>query len=470
MANIAVVGAAGYVGLAYSVSLAAFGHRVIGVDRDPGRIWMLNDGVAPIHEPELPELLQRGLATGLLTFTTDYATAIPPAEFVFICVGTPSTETGAADTSAIVAAATAIARQSKGRTIVVNKSTMPVGSAQFVADILAEHAPSGVTFTVVSNPEFLREGSAIYDIFHPDRIVLGADDLDAAHAVGDLYNTLNAAILITQPRTAEMVKYASNAFLATKISFINEVALICDQLDADVDVVARGMGMDARITPRFLHAGLGFGGSCFPKDVRALAAMARENACDSPLLNAVLDINAGMRSHVIAKVRRRLGTLTGATIGLFGLSFKPETDDIREAPAISLIEELLAQEATVQATDPVANAHIAARFPEVRLAADAYGAAMSADAVILVTEWPAYRSLNLDRIANAMRGRLVVDGRNVLDPGKVASAGLVYEGIGRPRNEGAGTRITVLPGAEPLRAQPRPESVIDSHPLASRGD
>ncbi|HVL23776.1 MAG TPA: UDP-glucose/GDP-mannose dehydrogenase family protein [Thermomicrobiales bacterium] len=431
MSSIAVVGGAGYVGLAYSVLLADLGHHVVSIDTDPVRIGQLCQGIVPNHEPGLHALLHRTLASGRLRFSHEYASTIPDADFVFICVGTPSTASGAADTSAVTEAAQLIAQHAHGHTIVVNKSTMPVGSATYVADILAEHASPPATFDVVSNPEFLREGSAMNDIYHPDRIVLGSDDMDAAAAVGELYQSLGAPVLVTQARTAEMIKYASNAFLANKISFINEVATICEHLGADVSVVVHGMGLDSRISPHFLRPGIGFGGSCFPKDVRALAKMARDNGCDPALLTSVLSINDKMRARVIARIDAHLGGLAGKTLGILGLAFKPDTDDIREAPAIALIQALLAAGATVRATDPVAGRRAAAAVPEIQIARDAYGAATGADAVVLVTEWAEYRSLNMDRLANAMRGTLVVDGRNALDPATVTAAGLTYAGIGR---------------------------------------
>lgn len=461
MASVAVIGGAGYVGVAYSALLADLGHDVDSVDTDPVRIGLLCQGTAPNHEPGLQTVLERVLGAGRLRFTTDHARAVSGAEFVFICVGTPSTPSGAADTSAIAESARTIARFASGHTIVVNKSTMPVGSASFVADILAEHATKDATFSVVSNPEFLREGSAIQDIYHPDRIVLGADDADAAAAVGRLYQALDAPMVITHPRSAEMIKYASNAFLANKISFINEVATICEKLGADVTAVVHGMSLDARINPHFLRPGIGFGGSCFPKDVRALATMARENGCDPTLLDAVLEINQKMRARAIDKICSRLGTLDGKTIGVLGLAFKPDTDDTREAPAIALIGELLQAGATVRATDPVATRHVAQKFPDVFLARDAYGAAMGADAIVLVTEWNAYRTLDLDRIANAMRGRLVVDGRNAFDPAAIAAAGLIYEGIGRGAGAGLPTTSTTSVHMSPVIARSEATRVIN---------
>jgi UDPglucose 6-dehydrogenase len=450
LATIAVAGGAGYVGVSYSVLLADLGHQVTGLDKDPTRVAMLNQGQAPFHEPGLQEILERTLSNGNLRFSTDYVESVPGAEFILICVGTPSTPSGAADTSAITETAQMIARHATGHTIVVNKSTMPVGSVAFVADILAEHAAPGATFAVVSNPEFLREGSAIHDIFHPDRIVLGAADPQASTAVAALYSRIEAPILYTSPRAAEMIKYASNAFLANKISFINEVATICEHLGADVNDVVRGMGLDSRIGAQFLHPGIGFGGSCFPKDVRALAKMAEDNGCHPALLTTVLDINEAMRTRVLKKIEKHLGSLQGKTIGILGLAFKPHTDDIREAPALALIAELVKAGATVRATDPVAIRNASKVFPDVTFVRDAYSAAMGADAVVLVTEWDVYRQIDPDRLANAMRGNLVVDGRNALTPHEISGANLVYEGVGR----GAGMERATVTAVTSVQISP----------------
>jgi UDPglucose 6-dehydrogenase len=431
VSKIAVVGGAGYVGMTYAGAFAELGHESVGVDIDPTKVAMLNRGEPSIYEPGMADLLRRGLDAGRLRFTTDYATALPEADFAFICVGTPSTPSGGADLTAIAAAARAIARHGSGHTVIVNKSTMPVGSAQFVENIVAEHASNGSTFAVVSNPEFLREGSAVRDVFQPSRIVLGSTDDDAINRVAALYGPLGSPVLITDSRSAEMVKYASNAFLATKISFINEMAMICEQLDADVSVVANGMGLDDRIGAQFLRPGVGFGGSCFPKDVRALAAMAVEAGSHSLMLEAVLDINASMRSRVVEKLASHLGSIAGKTIALLGLAFKPDSDDIREAPALDVARALLDAGASVRATDPAAMHHVAAALPDVVLAPDAYAAAMGSDAVILMTEWSVYQSLDFERIANSMRGRTVIDGRNALEPADVVAAELVYEGFGR---------------------------------------
>ena len=432
MAKIGVIGGAGYVGLAYAAALTDMGYEVVGLDVDAAKVSALSHGQTPIFEPGLAELVQRGLASGRLSFTTDYAEAVPDADFVFISVGTPANAAGRANMAYVVAAARAVARHAQGHTVVVNKSTLPVGSVDLVTDILAEHANPGATFAVVANPEFLREGSAIHDIYHPDRIVLGSDDRVAAEQVASLYAPLDAPLLVTDPCSAEMIKYASNAFLAAKISFVNELAMICDRLGADVTVVARGMGMDSRIGPQFLQAGAGFGGSCFPKDLRALTSMAQESGLATDMLRAVETINLAARHQVITKLRTHLGDLTNMTIAVLGLAFKPDTDDVRESPAIAVMQDLLAIGANVRGTDPVAMPNVASILPELKLRPDAYAAVTGADAVVLMTEWAAYRTLDFDHLANAMRGQVVIDGRNALDPSVVVAAGLVYDGIGRP--------------------------------------
>jgi len=431
MAQIAIIGGAGYVGLTYAVAFTELGHEVVALDIDPTKVSTLLAGRSPIYAPGLDELLQRGLASGCLRFTTEYADAVPGADFAFLCVGTPTAADGGADMTYVRAAARSVAEHATGHVIVVNKSTVPVGSATLVAHILAEHAAPGATFAVVSNPEFVAEGVAIQDIFNPDRIVVGSDDPVAGLRVAALYAALNAPVVVTDPASAEMIKYASNAFLATKISFINEVAAICERLGADVTEVARGVGLDGRIGQRFLRAGAGFGGSCFPKDVRALGTMARHAGVEPRVLDAVLAVNASARDQVVAKVIELLGGVRGKTIAILGLAFKPDTDDVRDAPALDIIRRLVAAGARVKATDPVAMPHVARLLPEAELAADAYAAAADADAIVLVTEWAGYRGLDLARLAAAMRGRLVVDGRNALSPTAVAAAGLIYVGVGR---------------------------------------
>ena len=435
MSRVCVVGGGGYVGLGYAVALADLGNEVVGLDIAEDRVAALNAGRSPLYEPGLEELLGRNLAAGRLRFTVDYAAGVPAAEFVLLCTGTPSLADGEADLRQVRAAAAAVGRQLRPgrRTIVVNKSTMPVGSAELVAGIVAEHAPAGAEFRVVSNPEFLREGRVVHDILHPDRVVLGADDREAAEAVAALYAPLGAPILVTDHRSAEMIKYAANAFLATKISFINEVARLCERLGADVETVAEGMGLDPRIGPRFLRAGLGFGGSCFPKDVGALTRMADDAGLHPGLLRAVLEINADVRRRFARRAERLLGGLDGRVVAVWGLAFKEDTDDLRESPALAVIGMLLERGATVRAHDPAAMANAAARLPGVAMCATPYEAAAGADAVLVCTPWREFRQVDLGRVAAAMRGDLLLDGRNLYDPAAAAAAGLRYEGIGRGR-------------------------------------
>ena len=443
MSRICVVGGGGYVGLGYAVALADLGNDVVGLDIDEERVAALNAGRSPLYEPGLEELLGRNLAAGRLRFTADYAGAVPDADFVFLCTGTPSLADGEADLRQVRAAAAAVGiHLSPGRrTIVVNKSTMPVGSAELVARIVAEHAPPGADFRVVSNPEFLREGRVVHDILHPDRVVLGAEDPEAAEAVAALYAPLAAPILVTDHRSAEMIKYAANAFLATKISFINEVARLCERLGADVTTVAEGMGLDPRIGPRFLHAGLGFGGSCFPKDVGALTRMADDAGLHPGLLRAVLEINADVRRRFVRRAEQLLGGLDGRVVAVWGLAFKEDTDDLRESPALAVVEMLQERGAAVRAHDPAAMANAAPRLPAVTLCATPYVAAAGVDAVLVCTPWREFRQIDLARVAAAMRGDLLLDGRNLYDPAAVAAAGLRYEGIGR------GRIVASLPGS-----------------------
>lgn len=436
MATIAVAGT-GYVGLGTGVTFADLGNQVIGIDIDAEKVQQLSAGICPIFEPGLEELLTRNLKADRLRFTTDYAAAIPQADFVFICVGTPPGPLGGADMTFVRQAAHTIGRHlAPGRqTIVVNKSTMPIGSGDLVGAILSEEAAPGALYAVVSNPEFLREGSAVQDMFHPDRIVLGSPDRDAAEAVAELYKRLDSNVLVTDLRTAEMIKYASNAFLATKISFINEVAQICEQLGADVRTVAKGMGFDRRIGPLFLNAGIGFGGSCFPKDVQALEYMAAEANCHPQLLRAVLDINRDNRRRLVRTLDRLLGGVEGRVIALWGLAFKPNTDDLRDAPSLDIIADLNARGAAVQAYDPAAMGHARVLCPTVSFRETPYAAAEGADAVLLVTEWNEFKGVDLARVRDSMREAILLDGRNLYDPQEVAALGFTYRGIGLPAPE-----------------------------------
>jgi UDPglucose 6-dehydrogenase len=433
MAQIAVIGT-GYVGLGTGAVFADLGNQVVGVDIDAAKVAQLNAGQSPIFEPGLEDLLGRGRRSGRLVFTTDYAAAVPHADFVFICVGTPAAPHGGADMRFVRSAARTIGQHlSPGRrTIVVNKSTMPIGSGDLVGALLDECAPPGATFAVVANPEFLREGAAVRDMQHPDRIVLGSADRAAAAAVAGLYQALAAPTLVSDLRTAEMIKYAANAFLATKIAFINEVAHICEALGADVRQVAAGMGLDHRIGPHFLQAGIGFGGSCFPKDVKALEFMAEEADCHPQLLRAVLEINRDGPRAFVRKLDRLVDGLEGRTIAVWGLAFKPNTDDLREALSLAIIADLQARGARVRVYDPAAMAKARAVLPAVTFCTDAYAAAAGADAVALVTEWAEFRELDLARVRASMRQPVLVDGRNLYDPQALAALGFTYRGIGLP--------------------------------------
>ncbi len=431
MHNIAVVGV-GYVGLVTGAGFADLGNRVCCVDIDEQKIKILQAGDVPIYEPGLQEMIERNVKANRLSFTTDYAVALSEAEYVFIAVGTPEGVDGEADLKYVGQAAKTIAETMKQPIIIINKSTVPVGTGDWVADIVRTHQPEPIDFWVVSNPEFLREGSAIVDMTSPDRIVLGSLHREAANKVAELYLSLRAPIMITDLRTAEMIKYASNAFLATRISFINEIANICEQLGADVKEVATGMGYDKRIGRYFLDAGIGYGGSCFPKDVKALAHMATTHGTHPQLLKAVMDINQYQRIHIIQKLRDVLGRqLKDKVVGLLGLAFKPNTDDMRESPAAEIARALFREHATVKAYDPEAM-HVAAKMlPEVQLAKNPYDLATGCDALILMTEWNEFKHLDMVQIKSLMRQPVFIDGRNLYEPAAMNEYGFIYRGVGR---------------------------------------
>lgn len=444
--RVAVVGT-GYVGLVTGACLASNGHELVCLDTDPAKVAALREGRVPIYEPGLEDLVAEQRTSGRLTFTRDYAEAIPRAEVIFICVGTPSQPSGQADMSAVQAAARAIgAHLGSAYTVVVNKSTVPIGSGDWVGLQVRQGAEAAGNdnplpqFDVVSNPEFLREGSALSDAFNPDRIVLGAEAEQAVHRMRRLYAPLlrdnlergrEVPIVVTDRASAEMVKYAANAFLATKISFINEIASICERVGADVREVARGIGLDARIGSAFLNAGIGWGGSCFGKDIASLIHTAREYDCPSPLLDAAISVNLAQRLAPIRKLQERLKLVKGKTLACWGLAFKPGTDDLRDAPALTLIERLDEMGAEVRAYDP--QAMDAARRLQVkaRLCTDPYDAASGADALLLVTEWAEFRNADWRRVREVMRRPLVVDGRNALPEAHLRELGFDYCGIGR---------------------------------------
>jgi UDPglucose 6-dehydrogenase len=430
MRSICVIGT-GYVGLTTGVCFADLGNMVTCVEIDLHKLDLLRSGKTPIYEPGLTELQERNMRSGRLRFTDDYALALEDAGLIFITVGTPMGDDGAADLSQVEAAARSIGAHLKQNAIIVDKSTVPVGTGDMVGRLIHEHTTNGVTVHVVSNPEFLREGSALTDFFQPDRIVLGSTNREAAEAVAALHEPLGAPVIITDLRTAEMIKYASNAFLATRISFINEIAQICERLGADVKEVARGMGADKRIGPHFLEAGIGYGGSCFPKDVLALHHMAASAGCHPQLLAAVMDINQDARMRFVEKLREILGSFEGAVVGVLGLSFKPNTDDMREAPSVDIIRALQAGGARVKAYDPVAMQAAGDVLPEVTYCATAYDAAKEADALLIVTEWNEFKQLSLERIKQYMHRPVILDGRNVYDPEDMQAFGFTYRGVGR---------------------------------------
>jgi UDPglucose 6-dehydrogenase len=414
MKDITVVGV-GYVGLVTAVCFADLGNRVSCVD---------------INEEKI-EGLSRNVKAGRLHFTTSYSEGLDDAQFVFIAVGTPEGVNGEADLGHVRQAAQSIAQAMERPLVIVNKSTVPVGTGDWVADVVREHQKNEADFAVVSNPEFLREGSAVYDFMNPDRIVLGSTQRQAAEKVAELYEPLQAHVIITDLRTAEMIKYASNAFLATKISFINEMANICEALGADVREVARGMGSDRRIGPEFLGAGVGWGGSCFPKDVKALAHIAATHGSHPQMLRAVMDINYDQRKRVIQKLREILTHFRGNTIGVLGLSFKPNTDDMRDAPSIEIIHMLQHEGAQIKAYDPVAMDNAKKILKDLTYCDNPYEVAADADALVLVTEWNEFKQLDMTRICKSMRQPVLIDGRNIYDPERMRALGFTYRAMGR---------------------------------------
>jgi UDPglucose 6-dehydrogenase len=434
MKQICVVGV-GYVGIVSAACFADLGNRVIALDISEEKISGLKRGEMPIYESGLKELIERNMKAGRLTFTTSYPEGLRGSEFVFIAVGTPSGVDGEADLRYVASAAQSIAENMTDPLIVVNKSTVPVGTGDWVAEIVKRHQPDSIPFSVVSCPEFLREGSAISDFMQPHRTVLGSLDLEAADKVAQLHLPLRSPIVITDLRTAEMIKYASNAFLATKISFINEIANICEELGADVKEVAVGMGYDQRIGPQFLDAGLGYGGSCFPKDVKALSYMAAEKGRHPQLLHAVMEINDDRRTRAVNQVQEMVGDLSGKVVGLLGLSFKPNTDDMRDAPAVTLADGLLARGAVVRAYDPVAMKVADPLLPSVEMFDDPYSMAEGCHALMVVTDWNEFKQLDLKRVKDLMTEPVMFDGRNIYDPEFMARVGFKYRGVGRGYNE-----------------------------------
>ncbi len=458
MATICVIGT-GYVGLVTGTCFSDMGNHVTCIDIIPEKIERLKQGLLPIYEPGLEEMVERNVRAGRLHFTTSYSEGLDNTDFIFIAVNTPTgSSQGGADMRYVESAARGIAQELDHYAIIVSKSTVPVGSGDVITHIIRKNLKRPeVPFAVVSNPEFLREGSAVQDFQNPDRVVLGSTDQEAARKVATLYLPLRATIVITDLYTAEMIKYASNAFLATKISFINEIAQICERLGADVKEVAAGMGYDKRIGRAYLDAGLGYGGSCFPKDVRALSHMAEEAGLHPQLLRAVMEINHDQRRLVVTKLTTILGSLRGCAIGILGLAFKPNTDDMREAASVDIVRWVTSQGATVRAYDPVAiNTGSEAleregvRMDMVTFCKDAYEVADSADALVIVTEWNEFKSLDMQQIRKAMRRPVLIDGRNIYEAGEMADLGFIYRGMGR----GTGPVPSVLPAGDSTSMQP----------------
>ncbi len=432
--RIAMIGT-GYVGLVSGACFADFGHQVCCVDKDADKIDGLNGGVMPIWEPGLEALVKSNVERGRLTFTTDLVAGVQGAEAVFIAVGTPARRgDGHADLTYVFDAVRELAKAVPPGTVLVTKSTVPVGTGDRIVEILAEEGAEGIS--VASNPEFLREGAAIRDFKIPDRIVVGAQDEQAREVLKEIYRPLflnQAPILFTGRRTAELTKYAANAFLATKISFINEIADLCEVVDADVQDVARGIGLDNRIGPKFLHAGPGYGGSCFPKDTLALLQTAQEAGVEQQIVATVVKVNDERKESMAERVERALGGVAGKRIAVLGLAFKPSTDDLREAPSIPLIVGLVERGADVIAFDPVAQDHARTLLPKIEYATSAEGVAEQADALVVVTEWDEFRALDLETLAARMRGNVLIDLRNVWDPQEAERVGLNYFGVGRGR-------------------------------------
>ena len=431
--HIAVIGT-GYVGLVTGACFAEFGVDVTCVDVDEEKIQRLQNGVMPIYEPGLEHLVAKNSQAGRLRFTNDVRQAVEQALVIFLAVGTPPKPDGSPDLSFVEAAACSVADYMNGYKVIVTKSTVPIGTGEHLRKLIAERKKTKATFGVVSNPEFLREGAAINDFMRPDRVVIGSRDEEAVAIMKDLYRPLyliEAPFVITSLEAAELTKYAANAFLAMKVSFINEVANLCDKIGCDVHDVARAIGMDKRIGSKFLHPGPGFGGSCFPKDTRAFSSVARQYDCNSLIVDAVIEVNQQQGELMLTKIRNLVGKLKGTTIAVLGLAFKPETDDMREAPAVAIIRNLVDDGATIRAYDPVAKSEAMKILPDIEYADDEYAAVSGAHALVFVTEWNQFRALDLARIRDLMATPKVADLRNIYEPEDMRELGFEYVGVGR---------------------------------------
>jgi UDPglucose 6-dehydrogenase len=430
--DIAVIGT-GYVGLVTGAGLADFGNDVVCVDIDEKKIDALRNGVIPIYEPGLDTLVSKNVHEGRLRFTTDLAETIRGGRAIFIAVGTPPKADGSADLRYVEEVAHTIARHMNGPKLIITKSTVPIGTGRRIEQII-EEARTGHKASIVSNPEFLREGSAIEDFMKPDRVVIGASDHESVELMKEIYaplHSLEIPFVVTNVESSELIKYAANGFLATKITFINEIAQVCEKVGADVQDVARGMGLDSRIGPKFLQAGPGFGGSCFPKDTSAMADIARKYGYDFQIMEAVLRVNDDIKLRMVNKIAEALGDVRGKTIAVLGLAFKPETDDMRDSPTIPIVKGLQKDGASIRAYDPQAEANARTIFDDLTYCADAYETAQGADALVIATEWNEFRALNLERIKKALREPVVIDLRNVYDPQRMKAEGFRYYSVGR---------------------------------------
>ena len=433
--NLCVVGA-GYVGLVTGAVFADLGYLVRCVDKDAAKIGMLKHGRMPIYEPGLEEIVRRNITDGRLHFSTDLADAVRASDVILVAVGTPAGEDGYADLGAVREVALIVAQNLHSYKVVVNKSTVPVGTGQMVRELIQANAvDKSVDFDVVSNPEFLREGNAIADTLRPDRIIIGASNQRSAMKLVEIYTPLECPIIVTDVQSAEMIKYASNAFLATKISFINSIANVCELAGADVLQVAKGMGLDKRIGPQFLSPGLGWGGSCFGKDTSCLIVTAERLGYDFGILKAVVDVNSRQPRRFVDRILKSMGDrLDGATVAVLGLAFKPNTDDLRDGQSLHIVSELIKAGARVKAYDPIAMENAKKILPDVEYCESAYDAAVDSDALVFVTEWNEFRFLDLDKLRELMRSPVIFDGRNVLNPERVRAKGFTYHCIGRPAN------------------------------------
>jgi UDPglucose 6-dehydrogenase len=427
--RVAVIGT-GYVGLVHGVVLADLGNEVICVDNNPEKVEMLKKGISPIYEPGIEEFLERNLREGRLSISSSIQDATRASEIIFIAVGTPPGEDGTPDMTAVRAVAKEIGRAIDKPIVVVNKSTVPVGSGELVADLIRASGADPALFHVVSNPEFLREGSAIFDTLNPDRIIIGAKNPESASKLVELYSTMDKPILVTDLESAELIKYCSNSYLAMKISFINAVSRLCEACGGNVADVAKGMGLDTRIGSQFLGAGLGWGGSCFPKDTAGMISVAENLGYDFQLLKAVVEINDTQTTHFVDRLRTRLGGFSGKTIGLLGLAFKPNTDDIRDAKSLIIADIILGEGGKVKGFDPVAMPNVKLAEPRIQFCEKAYDVADGADALILVTEWNEFKQLDLGRLGSGMTTKILFDGRRVYQKEQVEKNGFEYFTIG----------------------------------------